>query len=516
MSKVAKTTILIMALTIFSKFLGLIREQVLAAAYGTGMYAEAYVTAMKIPTLLLAAIGGAIATSLIPIYSKINENKGKKEAQKFICNLVNIVTLLTFVIVVLGLIFTEPLVKVFAIGFEGQKLAVTVSFVKIILWAVMLIGMNNIIMGYLQLNNNFTIPALIGIPYNIIIITSIFLSTKTSPYVLIIGSLIALISQVLFQLPAVKKTGLKYSFKVDLKDENVKSMIILVLPVLIGVGVEQINTLVDGTLATTFGEGVVAAFNYANRLYGFVSAIFVSSLLSVVYPMMAKSSASNDDVAFKDSIKNTMNIIIIFMIPICAGTIVLADPIVKILFQRGQFNASDTIMTANILVVYIIGIIAFSLRNVMSKAFYSIHDTKTPMVNGAIAIIFNILLNIILSRYMGYIGLALATTIAAFIGLFLFIVSLQRKIGNFGIKKIIVTSLKSLIAATIMGIVTSICFNNLSIMLGSGFINEVFTLGGSIIIGALIYGVTVAILKVDEAKYIIDIAKNKIKNRYRK
>ncbi len=308
MSKVAKTTILIMALTIFSKFLGLIREQVLAAAYGTGMYAEAYVTAMKIPTLLLAAIGGAIATSLIPIYSKINENKGKKEAQKFICNLVNIVTLLTFVIVVLGLIFTEPLVKVFAIGFEGQKLAVTVSFVKIILWAVMLIGMNNIIMGYLQLNNNFTIPALIGIPYNIIIITSIFLSTKTSPYVLIIGSLIALISQVLFQLPAVKKTGLKYSFKVDLKDENVKSMIILVLPVLIGVGVEQINTLVDGTLATTFGEGVVAAFNYANRLYGFVSAIFVSSLLSVVYPMMAKSSASNDDIAFKDSIKNIMNL----------------------------------------------------------------------------------------------------------------------------------------------------------------------------------------------------------------
>lgn len=511
MSKVAKTTVLIMALTIFSKFLGLIREQVLAASYGTGIYAEAYVTAMKIPTVLLAAIGGAIATSLIPIYSKINENKGKEEAQKFICNLVNIVSLLTFIIVVLGLIFTEPLVKVFAIGFEGEKLAITMNFVRIILWAVMFIGMNNIIVGYLQLNNNFTIPALIGIPYNIIIISAIFLSTKTSPYVLIIGSLIALISQVVFQLPAVKKTGLKYNFNVNLKDENVKSMITLVLPVLIGVGVEQINTLVDGTLATTFGEGVVAAFNYANRLYGFVSAIFVSSLLSVVYPMMAKSSASNDDVAFKESIKNTMNIIIIFIIPICIGTIVLADPIVKILFQRGQFNASDTIMTANILMVYIIGIIAFSLRHVMSRAFYSIHDTKTPMVNGAIAIVFNIVLNLILSKYMGYIGLAVATTIAAFIGLLLFIVSLQRKIGNFGIKKIISTSLKSLIAATIMGIVTSICFNKLSIILGSGFIKEALTLGVSIIIGALVYGIIVTVLRVDEAKYIFDIVKNKIK-----
>lgn len=510
MSKVAKTTVLIMALTIFSKFLGLIREQVLAYAYGVGMYTDIYVTAMKMPTVLFAAIGGAIATSLIPIYSKINEQKGTEEAHKFLNNLINIVSILCIVIVILGMVFTEPLVKIFAIGFTGEKLAITVNFVRIILWAVILIGLNNIIGSYLQLNNNFMIPALIGIPYNIVIIASIIISTKTNVYVLIIGSLLALASQVIFQLPAVKKTGMRYKASINLKDENVRQMIILVLPVLIGVGVEQVNTLVDGTLASTFGEGVVSAFNYANRLYGFVSAIFVTSILSVVYPMMAKSLASNDKVAFKESIRKTMNVLIIFIIPICAGTIVLSGPIVKILFQRGEFNAGDTIMTANILMVYIVGIIAFSLRNVMSRAFYSLHDTKTPMINGAIAIVINIALNLLLSKYIGYIGLALATTIAAFIGLFLFIGSMQKKIGSFGAKNILVTSIKSIVASVVMGIVTSFAYSNLYNILGTGFINEAITLGIAISIGAIVYIIVITILKIEETSYVLDLIKSKL------
>lgn len=510
MSKVAKTTVLIMALTIFSKFLGLIREQVLAYAYGVGMYTDIYVTAMKMPTVLFAAIGGAIATSLIPIYSKINEEKGSEEAQKFLSNLINIVSLLCIVMVIFGMIFTEPLVKLFAIGFTGEKLAITINFVRIILWAIILIGLNNIIGSYLQLNNNFMIPALIGIPYNVIIIASIIISTKTNVYVLIIGSLIALAAQVIFQLPAVKKTGMKYKAGINLNDENVKQMIILVLPVLIGVGVEQINTLVDGTLASTFGEGVVSAFNYANRLYGFVSAIFVTSILSVVYPMMAKSLASNDKVAFKESIRKTMNVLIIFIIPICVGTIVLSNPIVKILFQRGQFNSADTVMTANILMVYILGIIAFSLRNVMSRAFYSLHDTKTPMINGAIAIIFNIVLNIIFSKYMGYIGLALATTISAFIGLLLFILSMQKKVGSFGLRNILFTSIKSIIASLIMGLITSFAYGKLNGRLGYGSINEIITLGIAITLGAIVYAIVITILKVEETSYVIGLLKSKL------
>lgn len=511
MSKIAKTTIQIMALTIFAKFLGLVREQVLAASYGTTIYADAYVTAMKMPTMMFTAIGAAIATSLIPIYTKIEANDGEKKADAFINNLMNIVILLCSVVVVLCIIFSEPLVKVFAMGFEGEKLDITVNFVRIILLAIIFIGMNNIMTSYLQIKNNFIAPALISLPYNIIIIASIVISLKANEYVMIVGALIAIFSQVLFQMPFMSKKGYRHSVKTNFKDENVKQMVLLVLPVLVGVGAEQINTLVDGTLASTFGDGVVSSFNYANRLYLFVQAMFVTSILSVVYPLMAKALASGDKQAFKDAFRSTMNGIILFIIPITVGTMVLAQPIVKVLFERGQFNSEDTIMTANILMVYILGIIAFSLRNAMSRAFYSLHDTKTPMVNGAIAIIFNIVLNIILSRYLGYIGLALATTISAFIGLALFFISLKKKVGDFEGKKILSTSIKSSIAALAMGVLTYVIYNFLNLVLGSGLIHQVITLGMSISIGALVYGILVVIFKVEEINYIIGVVKSKLK-----
>lgn len=513
MSKVAKTTFQIMILTIFAKFLGLLREQVLAASYGTTIYADAYVTAMKMPTMLFTAIGAAIGTSLIPIYTRVNSQKGQNDANKFISNLMNIVIIICSVLVVLCIIFAKPLVKVFAIGFEGEKLQITVNFVRIILLAIIFIGINNIVTSYLQVKNNYIVPALISIPYNIIIILSMTISLKTNVYVLIVGSLIAIIAQVLFQYPFMIKTGYTHKLKIDFKDENVKTMILLVLPVLVGVGVEQINTLVDGTLASTFGDGVVSAFNYANRLYLFVQAIFVTSVLSVIYPIMAKALASNDDKGFKDAFKRTMNSIIIFIIPITFGTIVLAKPIVRLLFQRGQFNASDTSMTASILIVYIIGIIAFSLRNLMSRAFYAMQDTKTPMINGTIAIIVNIVLNLVLSRFMGYIGLAIASSISAFVGLILFFRSLKKKVGDYNGKNILVTSIKSCIAAFIMAIITLIVYRFMHTTIGEGILQQIITLGASVVVGALTYGFILIGLKIEEIQDIIPIIKSKLKIR---
>ena len=317
-------------------------------------------------------------------------------------------------------------------------------------------------------------------------------------------------SQALFQLPSAYKKGFRYNIRVDLKDENVKHLIILILPVLIGVGVEQVNTLIDGTLASTFGDGVVSAFNYANRLYGFVSAIFVTSILSVVYPLMSKALASDNKDGFKVSLKKTINSIVIFLIPISVGTMVLAYPIVEVLFQRGKFTPEDTIITGNILIVYIIGIIAWSLRNVMSRAFYSLHDTKTPMMNGLISIGFNIVLNLILSKYMGYIGLAIASTISAYIGLTIFYFTLKRKVGSFGGKSIFIICTKSIIAI-IMGIMTKFAYGKLAYILDESLLGQITSLGASISIGVLIYGVLVIIFKIEEINYFMDMAKTKLK-----
>lgn len=510
MSKVAKTAVGLMLITIFSKTLGLVREQFLAAVYGTEIYAAAYSTSNNIPVVLFSIIGSAISTSLIPMYNKLNLESGEKRSLDFINSLINIVIIISLIIAGVGIIFTKPLVKVFAAGYEGEILSITINFTRILLISIIFIGLSNIMTGYLHIKNNFIIPGLIGIPYSLVIISSIYLSRNSNIYILVYGTLIAIFLKFLFQVPFSYKEGYRYSFKINYKDPVMKETLVLIIPVIIGVSVNQINVIVDKNLASTLGINVVASFSYATRLYEFVQAIFITSILSVVYPKISKLSVEDNIYKFKYSLRKTMNVIIILLVPIAVGTSFLAVPIVKVLLQRGQFTYKDTIMTANILKLYTIGIIAFAIRDVISRGFYSLHDSKTPMLNGIIAIGCNILLNFILIEPLGYRGLALATTISAYIGLILFYFSLKSKIGNFKQNKIFYVLIKSIFSASIMGIIAKFIFRIISNLLGIGILNEIISLGISIVFGAIIYFIIMYILKIEEINMLIDIIRIKL------
>ena len=341
-------------------------------------------------------------------------------------------------------------------------------------------------MAYLQVKENFIIPGLMPVPYNILIITSIIISVKISPYLLPWGTLIGLSLQFLFQLPFAMKKGYRYKSYIDVKDEHLKRMLWLIAPVLIGVAVNQINTIVDRTIASTLVEGSISALNYATKLNQFVMGMFIVSISSVVYP-----------------------------IPISIGAIILANPIVKLLFQRGEFDARATHMTAVALTFYSIGMIGYGLRDILGKVFYSIQDTKTPMINGVIAMILNITLNILFVKFtnMQLAGLAFATSISALFTITLLFISLKRKIGSFGGKSIALGMIKSLISGIIMGVVTLFTYNTMANLIGSGFIKEAITLVISVAIGAIVYGISIIILKVDEVNIILDKVRAKLNRR---
>lgn len=511
MSKVAKAAAGLMIVTILSKVLGLVREQVLAAAYGTQMYAAAYSTANSIPVVLFSVIGSAIATSLIPMYNKLRKESGEDRALEFTNTLVNLVSIICLGIAILGAIFTEPLVKLFAAGYTGEILETTVSFTRILLFSIIFIGLANIMTGFLQIKNNFLIPGLIGIPYTIVIILSVYLSLNHGIYVLIYGTLIALAFKFLFQVPFAYKKGYRYSLKMNLKDDGIKEMMVLIMPVVIGIGVSQLNTMIDRSLASILGANIVASFGYANKLYEFVQALFITSILAVVYPKLASLLVKDDMSSFKFSLRKTMNVIIILIVPIVVGAVVLAVPIVKVLLQRGRFTYEDTLITANILKIYTVGILAVAIRDVMSRGFYSLHDSKTPMKNGMVAIVVNIVLNLLFIKFLGYKGLALASTIAGYVGLILFYFSLKKKIGDFQQNEIFIVFFKSLIAATIMGICSKLTFEYVDSILSAGFLSDIVSLGSAVGIGVLIYFILIYLLKVEELTSIIDIVKSKFK-----
>ena len=411
MSKVAKATIGLMLATAIAKGLGFGRELVLASSYGVSMYSDAYLTAMNIPVVIFAIIGITLATVLIPLYFEVNNELGEINALKFTNNVFNIVIVLCILLAIIGVVFTEQLVKIFAVGFEGETLNIAIHFTRITIMSIVFTGLSYIMTAYLQIKNNFTIPGLASVPKNIIIIVSIILSVKYNPYIMIWGTLIGIATEFIFQLPFAIKSGYKYQLYINIKDKYIKKMSWLIGPVLIGVAVNQINTMVDRTLASTLVEGSISALNYANKLNGFVMALFITSVGAVIYPMLSKLSSEDNKEKFISSVVQSINSIILLVIPISIGAIVLATPIVKLLFQRGEFDARATSMTAIALIMYSIGMVAFGLRDIIGKVFYALKDTKTPMINGAIAIIMNIVLNIILVKYLQLAGLALSTSI---------------------------------------------------------------------------------------------------------
>ena len=208
----------------------------------------------------------------------------------------------------------------------------------------------------------------------------------------------------------------------------------------------------------------------------------------------------------------TLNIVLLINIPVSVGAIVLANPIVKILFERGKFDSNATIMTAQALRCYAIGISASGFTTILNRIFYSMKDTITPMINGVIAMVLNITLNILLVKYtnMQLAGLAFATSISALFTIALLFISLRRKIGSFGGKSIVLGMIKSLISGLLMAVVTLFSYNTIDNLLGSGFIKEVITLALSVGIGAIVYGTSIIILKVDEVNIILEKVKGKL------
>lgn len=515
MSKAARATVLLMIVTIVSKILGLFRDSVLASAYGTGKYAAVYSTANSISTILFAVIGTALATSLIPLYNKLASEDSTERAMGFLNSVVNLVVIVCLSIAGLGIIFAGPLVKVFAPGYQGDVYTLCVQYTRILLPSIVFVGLANIFTSYLQIKKRYVIPGFIGMPYSIIIIVSIYLSLKTSPMVLVIGTLIAISAKALFQLPFVYKEGYRYRPKINLKDPVMKDMMILILPVVIGVGANQINSIVDKSLASLLGTEVVASFSYAIKLYEFVQALFITSILAVIYPRLSSMIVSDRMDSFLNSLKKTMNVIIVALVPIIVGCIVLSRQIVEVLFQRNAFTSKDTTMTASILWIYVIGILAFALRDVLTRGFYSMEDSKTPMINSIISIVFNISLNLILVKPLGYKGLAIATAVSAYIGLLLFNRSMRKKIEGYSSRDNYIVFVKSLFAALMMGLGVKLVYGIVASSLVGGLLFKLIALASAVGVGVIIYALIMHFLRVEEYEMISDmffgVVKKKVK-----
>lgn len=517
MSKKTKTTALVLMLIILtSKITGFFRDIVLAQTFGAGEITDAYLTALNIPVVLFDGISAALGTTFIPIYFKIKSSKGQEEVNKFTSNILNIVIIISLIFVLLGVIFAPYIVKIFAVGFKGDVFDLTVNYSKILIFSMVFIAINGLVSSYLVASGNVYISGAITIPFNIFVIIAIIFASVTESYVMVYGTLIAYIAQLLFQLPLLIKKGYKHRLTVNLRDENIRQILFLVIPVFIGSYINQINAVVNRTLASTLASGSITALNYANKLNMFAVGVIAVAISTIMYPILSKLASEGNKKLFKINISKSINMIVIIMLPIMVVMTTFSTEIVKVLFEEGSFNSHDTYLTSTALFFYSIGILSYGLKELLAKSFYSLQDTKTPVRNATISVVINIVFSIILVNIMGIGGLALASSISATVTTMLLLISLRKKIGKIGFSYILKTFIKGAIASIVMYIIMRIAYNYIFIY-GSRFALEsrkfiAFNCFISVILGMSTYLIVVLALKVKEVKEIFDAILFKLKN----
>ncbi len=512
MQKTAKYTIILMSATLIAKLMGFVRELSLAYSYGAGAVSDAYVIAFSIPTVIFAGLGTAIMTCYITLYSQI-EVENPQKLERFHNNTTTIVVLLSVLVTVGFQLLATPIVKLFAVGFSEGHLAFTVELSQIMMASLLFIGLSYMVQGYLQIKGGFLAVGLVSVPLNIFVIASILMAGEDGASLTLgLGAVIGYAVALIMLIVAAAKRGYSYRPTFSLTDGYLKRLAVLVLPVFLGKTIMQINALIDRSIASTLPEGSVSALNYANRVFGVVTSVFVVSLVMAIFPKLSRQSAHKNIQSIKRTTRSALGMVTLIVLPISAALIWFAEPIVRILFARGAFDETAVQLTADCLVFYSIGLIFYSFKDVLINVFYSMQKSQIPTANSVIAVILNVVLNLILIRVMEHSGLALATSLSSAITTVILMFSLRKYLGNMGWGSLLVSGVKMLIATVLMLAVAAAAFGLTTNAVGTDA-GDLVPMLAAAASGALVYAAALVLLRTKEMGELVVGAYNLIKKR---
>ena len=459
--KLTKSTIIVSAGIMASRVLGFVRDILFAKFFGTGNAIQAFLMAFTIPNALRElAAEGAVNSTLVPVLTDYNVKKGKDEFWRLANVVFNLFLVVLLVVVIAGVIISPILIRIIAPGFvkDPDKFALTVRFTRILFPYILLIGLATICMGILNTLKHFVSPALGGVVFNLAVVGGmlVFYPHVTIMHV-VFAVLVGGLLQFVVQLLPVLKRGPFLNWKAGFRHEGAAKIGKLLLPRLVGSGIYEINVIVDrmlGSLEFVTGKGAVAALYFGNRLFQLPLAIFGISLATTALPTMSSHVAEKNMEKLKDTISFSLRAMLFLTVPAAVGLMVLSKPIIKVLFERGQFDQYATAVTSGVLLCYSIGLVAYGSTRILVSVFYSMHDTFTPVRVSFYALLYNITLNLILMWPLKAAGLALATSISGFINFGSLFIRLRKKIGQFREKEILESFIRILGASLVMGFIT--------------------------------------------------------------
>ncbi|MDW7674354.1 MAG: murein biosynthesis integral membrane protein MurJ [Bacillota bacterium] len=496
-NKMVKAAGAIVIMNLLSRLLGFGREMAIADKFGVSTAVDAYLVAYTIPYFLQAILGAALVTAVVPIFTEYLVEKREKEAWMLVSNLLNISFAVLLLFTIMGVGFSTLLVKLTAPGFNPEATELASSLTKIMFPSVIFMGVGMLLTGILNAFHYFALPAFApGFSSLVIIIAVIVFGSKYGITGLAVGTLVSMLGFLIIQLPILRKLGFRYSFTFDYKHPDIKRIAATIMPIVIGVAVNQIYFAINRVFASGLAEGSIAALNYAFRLMQLPLGIFVVAVSSVIFPTLSAQAIAKDYPKLKATLMRGLRLVTLIAIPAGVGLIVLAEPIVALLFERGAFDATATAMTAKALIFFSVGMFAQAANLVITRAYYAVQDVRTPFIMSLISIIVNVVLSFILIKPLTHGGLALANSLAATVNTGLLYFYLTRHLEGLPHKQLGASLLKILIASGVMAWFTLKIFTLVS---GSLMIQVAI----AILVGAFVYGGLIILLREEETISII-------------
>ena len=462
-ARLAKSAGVVGAATLTSRILGLVRDQVLAYLFGAADAMDAFNVATRIPNLFRDLFAeGAMSAAFVPTFMRKLTHDGRAAAWRLGAQLMNALIAVTGVVVVAGMVFAEPLVRLLAGSYADVpgKLELTVLLTRILLPFLTLVAIAAAIMGMLNSLNRFFTPALSPAMYNVGIIAAGALLVPLMPglgldpiVAIAIGALLGGIGQVALQAPMLFREGFRYEAKLNPSDPDLQQVLRLMGPGTLAGAAVQINLLVNMVLATGQGTGAVSWLGYAFRVMYRPIGLFGVSIAAANLPVVSRHAARNEPHEIRAAVSRALRLMLTVSVPATVGLIVLGQPIVELIFERGSFTPADSAATAAALLFYAPGLAGYSAVRIAVPCFYALGNSRTPAMISMGAVALNIVLNLALVQVLGYRGLALGTSIAAVANAVLLLILLRRRLDGLDLPRVCLTLGKMVVASAAMGAV---------------------------------------------------------------
>ena len=510
--KIFKATFLVMVITIVSRFLGLIRDSLVAYYFGASAITDAYKAAVMVPETLFTIIGLGVSTVFIPMLSKIRYRDSKKKMFEFANNVIGILIILSLSIFILGNIFTENIVNIIAPGFSRENMELAINLTRISLINLLFMSINVCFLSILQVCEDFVIPSILGMFFNAPIILYLIIFKDVNILGVTIANVIGNILRVVVQIPSLYRQGYNIKFRFKINDNDIKRMFVLLVPVIIGAGANSINMVVDTNIGSTLGVGIMSNLEYGQKIISFINTAITTSIVSVMYPLMANKLNEKDNKEFSgrsDGIPDERKCYgrctagAFILMPVTAGIMILNKEVVTIIFARNQFDATAVRLTSLAILGYSFSIPFTGVRDILNSSLFAMEKTKTTAFNGIIGVATNIILNIYLSKRYGIIGVALASSISSVIIALLLFRAIVKYTGQIDLK-ILLVKLAKITLTTIMMFLALLVFNYLTGITG------VIKIIIDAIVGAALYVIISIVLRIEELNEVLSMLKNKV------